>query len=39
MGNASQCELDSAGLDSRGMHVFVYVTMYICNILSYENFM
>lgn len=35
MGSASQCELDSAGLDNRDMHIFVY----ICYILNCENFM
>ena len=35
MGSASQCEFESAGLDNRGMHIFVYVY----NILNCENFM
>ena len=28
LGSASQCEWDSADLDDRDMHVFVYMHMY-----------
>ena len=28
LGSASHCEWDSADLDDRGMHVFVYICIY-----------